>query len=96
MPRGTNGWAQVPVSISAVPWQTSYGAIWVEEWVAIVQIGMNFMIDMSPHNLLLSVLLDGPLRNAREAVVVNSCKGKSSPITEGERLLLDASDLRAP
>jgi len=76
MPVAPDGGIHVPVGISVAPFDTSLGSRWIEEWMAIVRIGTPFVLDMSPENLLLPTLLDGPLKSMRGALLLNTCTGR--------------------
>jgi hypothetical protein len=75
MPPRPDGTVSIPVGISLVPVEVSTGGTWVEEWIALVTIGATFMLDMSPYNLLLRGLLSGPLKAARDSLVVTTVGG---------------------
>ena len=80
MPVRPDGWVSIPVGISLVPFELDVGTIMIEEWVALITIGVTFMLDLSPENLLLPALFEGPLRQGRELVTIFACEGKATSV----------------
>ena len=78
MPVRPDGSVSIPVRVSLVPIEVQIGRLWVEEWIALITIGMTFMLDMTLESLLLPALFDGPLREGREFITIHMCEGKGT------------------
>jgi hypothetical protein len=82
-PPGPGGALRIPVGIGLVPFEVSGIGPPTEEWIACVMIGTTFAIDMSPDNMLLPMIMSGPLRQYRDLLVIETCKGTREAAKSG-------------